>query len=191
MPFLQDVILLVLQHYTASQIGDWVTKYRGVAIGRHAVGRFVRRIQLAVDNSERQVTRTDVVLGEAIRKAAASRYGALPPMMTALPTVETSKRKEGRTVTAPSADAESRVPGTATGIAVSPPEVQGGSFSEREKPPAERSVSGMSSRLIPSRAELDMRSAKLMQNGKPQLMSSDELARMMRAIEDEASEKKE
>lgn len=123
-PYLDDVILLVLQQYTASQIREWVTECKCVAIGRHAVSRFVKRIQTAVDNIDKQpATRADAVLGVAIRKAILSRRDLpLLPMKSTAVIAETSKRRKQWTFMTPEAD--TRVSAAVIGSLVSSYEFQ-------------------------------------------------------------------
>ncbi|MDR3528468.1 MAG: hypothetical protein P4L57_14445 [Rhizomicrobium sp.] len=110
-PYLQDIILLVLQHFTASQIHEWIAEHKRVAIGRHAVGRFVKRIQTAVETIDQQpATRADSVLRDAIHKAVTSRHGtALQLVNPTRSTVETPGTKEARVATAPNGVADKRV----------------------------------------------------------------------------------
>lgn len=192
-PYLEDVILLVLQHYTAPQIREWLTEYKRVEIGRHAVGRFVKRIQAVVDNIDKEpATRTGAVLAEAIRKAVASRPGqALLPAKPTRSLAETSGRNKRRAVIAQKAAADDSAIATLTGAPDSPREIQCGRLPEPTQPAGAPAPCATSSRLIPSRDELDRKSAQAMQAaGKPQLMSSAELARMIQDIEDEAGNNK-
>lgn len=192
MPYLEDIIILVLSHYTAPQILEWLTNDKGVSIGRHAVGRFVKRIEIAVRNIEHPVTRADAVLAEAIRKVAASKATPFLPVKPQQLLLEAHENQQGRAVSAPKVLARVRVLETVTRTQVSPQEARGDRSSKSRKPTAEHAPSRKTSRLISSRAELDQKSAQVMRAaGKPQLMSSEELARMMQDIDDEASRKKE
>jgi hypothetical protein len=68
--YLSDVILLVLDHYTAAQIGEWLRDYKNVKIGRQAVWRFVKRIQIVLEHLDScPMSAGDGVLAAMIRDA--------------------------------------------------------------------------------------------------------------------------
>jgi len=187
-PYLEDIILLVLSHYTSPQSHEWLTKHKGVCIGLHAVGRFVKRIENAVENINNPVTRANAVLAAAISKAAAAKALPILPIKAEQSFVVTQRH----TASAPKVPAQKRQHMVEIRSQISSQEIQLDRLPKGKRPPAERPNSGTSSRLVSPRAELDRKSTQIIRAaGQPQLMSSEELARMMHDIEDEASSKKE